>query len=245
MQQKTILIVAVTIVLTTVCVSLIFIGGLGVGLGLTGGLAPAALGPQQPATDSPPDYSPPERPLPRGQLLLEDDFSRQEWEAGDEADHRKGYANGQYFIVVDTSSYNFWSVAGESLRDFVIEVETVHLAGPEDNDYGLILRHQDDTNFYSFEISSDGFYTFTKLVDDELYEIIPWQQSDAINPGADSNRLRVEAGEASFTFYINDERVDAAFDTEFDQGDIGLIAGAYEEAGVHIAFDNLKIWAVE
>jgi hypothetical protein len=56
--------------------------------------------------------------------------------------------------------------------------------------------------------------------------------------------LRVEAVGPNFTFYINDELVDAAIDADFSQGDIGLLAGAYEEPGVHIAFDNLKVWEV-
>ena len=108
-----------------------------------------------------------------------------------------------------------------------------------------MLRYQDDDNFYSFEISSDGFYTFSKLVNNELYEIIPWQRSEAIRSGTEGNVLRVEVVGSNFTFYVNDELVDAAIDPEFGQGDIGFIAGTYEDAGTQIAFDNLKVWAVE
>ena len=88
------------------------------------------------------------------------------------------------------------------------------------------------------------YYTFGKLVDGEFFSIIPWQESEAINLGNDQNMLRVEAVGPNFTFYINDELVDAAIDADFSQGDIGLLAGAYEEPGVHIAFDNLKVWEV-
>jgi hypothetical protein len=146
---------------------------------------------------------------------------------------------------VDAQEYSFWSMAGETYDDFVLEVETVQLAGSDNNDYGVILRYQDDDNFYSFEISGDGLYTFNKLVNNELYEIIPWQRSAAIQPDPQSNVLRVEAVGSNFTFFINDELVDVAIDPEFAQGDIGLVAGTYENAGTHIAFDNLKVWAAE
>jgi hypothetical protein len=146
---------------------------------------------------------------------------------------------------VETETYSYWSLAGERLEDFVLEVETTQLAGPDDNDYGVILRHQDDANFYSFEISGDGYYTFTKLVDDELLEIIPWRESKAVHQGQRQNTLRVEAIGPDFSFYINDKLVDAAIDSDFSQGDIGLLVGTYEETGVEVAFDNLKVWAVE
>ena len=54
--------------------------------------------------------------------------------------------------------------------------------------------------------------------------------------------MRAEAIGPNFTFYINDELVDAAIDSDFSRGDIGLLVGTYEEPGTHIAFDNLKVW---
>jgi len=238
------MIVAVTVVLTVSCVCLIFAAGIGLGLGLTGSFDPVLSLQQQTATIVA-GYQPPERPLPRGELLLDDDFSRQRWKVYSDSEHRKGYADGRYFIAVDAQEYSFWSMAGEAYDNFVLEVETVQLAGPDNNDYGVILRYQDEGSFYSFEISGDGLYTFNKLVDNELYEIIPWQRSDAIQPGPQSNVLRVEAVDSNFTFFINDELVDVAIDPEFAQGDIGFVAGTYENAGTHIAFDNLKVWAAE
>ena len=244
MQQKTVMIVAVTVVLTASCVCLIFVGGIGLGLGLTDSFD-TILSRQQQAETTTAGYQPPERPMPQGELLLDDDFSRQRWKVYSDSEHHKGYADGRYFIAVDAQEYSFWSTAGETYGNFVLEVEAIQLAGPDNNDYGVILRYQDDGNFYSFEISGDGLYTFSKLMDGELYEVIPWQRSDAIQPGPQGNVLRVEAVNSNFTFFINGELVDVAIDPEFGQGDIGLVAGTYEDAGTQIAFDNLKVWAAE
>ena len=47
-----------------------------------------------------------------------------------------------------------WSVAmGKIFDDFTLDVDATPLAGPDDNDYGVIVRHVDDDNFYRFEIS--------------------------------------------------------------------------------------------
>jgi hypothetical protein len=241
-QNKTVILITI---LFLFCFCLTLAGGLGVGFGLSNTFESTMANQPEPTTPDPNTYEPPKRPAPQGRLLLEDDFSRERWRVLNDSEHRKGYEDERYFIFVETKEYSFWSVARETFQDFIMEVETSQLAGPDNNDYGVILRYQDDANFYSFEISGDGYYTFSKLVDDQLFDIIPWQESEAIEVGESRNKLRVEAVGPNFTFYINDELVDVAIDSEFSQGDIGLIAGTFQDSGVHIAFDNLKVWAVE
>jgi hypothetical protein len=242
MQQNKIIILALILIFLCTCVA--FFSGLGLGFGLGQEIETFTANSEETVTEEPGAYQSVERPAQKGQLLLEDDFGQPQWEVYDDGDHRKGYEEGQYFIVVEVEEFSYWSIAGKSLTDFILEVETTQVSGPDDNDYGLILRHQDDENFYSFEISGDGYYTFDKLVAGELFDIIPWQESETIRRGNDRNTLRVEAIGPNFSFYINDELVDAAIDSEFSQGDIGLVAGAYGQAGVYITFDNLKVWAV-
>lgn len=242
LQPKTILL---TTILFFLCGSLAFAGGLGLGFGLSDAFTLAPT-PEPTATATVVSvYEPVERPALRENLVLEDDFSRGGWDVVQDNHHRQGYEDEQYFIAVDTTDFSYWSVAGKTFDDFILEVETSQLDGPDNNDYGVILRYQDDDNFYSFEISGDGYYTFSKAVDGQYFSIIPWRESQAINPGHNTNLLRVEAVGSNFTLYINDELVDAAIDSEFSQGDVGLMAGAYEEAGTHIAFDNLKVWEVK
>lgn len=242
MPQARVIFIIVSILLF-LCAIAAFAGGLGLGFGLSSALAPTPT--PEPTATTVAVYQPPaERPAPRDNLVLEDDFSQERWGVSRDSNHRQGYENEQYFIAVEAKDFSYWSVAGVSFADFVLEVETNQVDGPDNNDYGLILRYQDDDNFYSFEISGDGYYTFNKAVERQFFSIIPWRESEAINLGSNSNLLRVEAVGPNFTLYINDELVDAAIDSDFSQGDIGLLVGTYEEPGAHIAFDNLKVWAV-
>lgn len=239
-------IVALVSVLASFCSCIALLAGVGLGFGLRDAFDQLRSDLAADDNASETAISPPaERPARRDRLLLEDDFSQPRWATGGDADHAKEYEDGRYVITAHAANYNFWSLAGESFENFVVEIETTQLAGPDDNDYGLILRHQDDANFYTFEISGDGFYAFSKLVEDEYLTIIPWQESEAIRQGEQTNHLRVKANGPNFTFYVNDERIDGAIDPAFSRGDIGLIAGDFEEPGVSIAFDNLKVWAVE
>ena len=239
-------IVAIVSILIFICSCVALLGGVGLGFGLRDAFDQLTANRSVNETTKETAISPPAgRPDGRNRLLLEDDFSRPRWEIGSDADHDKKYDDGQYVITAHVDNFSFWSLAGESFENFAVEIETTQLAGPDDNDYGLILRHQDDANFYTFEISGDGFYAFSKLVEDEYLEIIPWQESEAIRHGDQKNKLRVEAKGPNFTFYVNDQRLDGAIDPEFNRGDIGLITGAFDEPGVSIAFDNLKVWAAE
>lgn len=241
MQRNALITLAIILIFFCSCVA--FLGGMGIGYSLTeAGQEPPSEQPEPAAITT---YEPPERPAQRGVLLLEDDFSQKEWQAYVDNEHRQVYEDGRYVIGVEVTGYTYWSTAGDDFSNFIAEVETTQISGPDDNDYGLILRYQDEANFYSFEISGDGFYTFVKYVEDELFEIIPWQESHHIHQGNQTNTLRVEAVGPNFTFYINDALVDAAIDSEFSQGDVGLLVGTYDEPGVTIAFDNLKVWAVE
>ncbi len=237
-SQSTIIILAVIIILLCACFS--FISGLGLGFGLNEATNSPGFGLDE---VSDPDLS--ESPTEQGQLLFEDDFSAERWEVYQDNDHSKGYDDGRYFILVTEEGYDIWATAGRHFDDFILEVETSQLDGPDDNNYGVLLRYRDDSNFYRFEISSDGFYTFGKVVDDEFLDIISWIESDAIKQGNQDNVIRVEAVGSRFTFYINGKLVDTAIDSDFNRGDIGLLAGTYDEPGAHIVFDNLRVWGVE
>jgi hypothetical protein len=44
-------------------------------------------------------------------------------------------------------------------------------------------------------------------------------------------------------FYSDGEFVDEAFDSTLDQGEVALVAGSFDEAGLLSAFDNLRVSA--
>jgi hypothetical protein len=64
-------------------------------------------------------------------------------------------------------------------------------------------------------------------------------ESAAISAGH-NNHLQVIAKGNQFTFNVNGETVKTFSDGDFASGNLGLTGGSlFENAGVHIAFDNL------
>jgi len=139
-----------------------------------------------------------------------------------------------------------WGRGDIEASDFYLEVDTAHVAGPLDNELGVLFRYVDGDNFYFFAISSDGFYKLQRLVDGEWEQIIKWTQSDAINTGEESeNRLGLLAVGSRIVLLVNDEVLDEVEDDTFDTGTVALAAGTFDEGGVEVAFDNLSIWELE
>ena len=181
-------------------------------------------------------------------LLYSDDFSdtNSGWskKSSSPEEGDVGYKNGKYQILVlrDDSVVCTWVT--RSFRDFIIEVEATQEKGPDNSDYGIILRRSDLGNYYRFKISGLGYYGFDKKQSKKWNEILPWTRSAAIKAGRATNLIKVECEGDKFTFYVNGIKLRDCIDNSFASGDIGLIAGTHEDSGVQISFDNMKVWSV-
>jgi hypothetical protein len=89
-------------------------------------------------------------------------------------------------------------------RDFDLRVQARQISGPDDNAYGVAFRVRDPRNYYHFQISGDGWFRFSKVVEGRVEEITIWVPTDLVVPGAATNEIRVLAKDDEFSFYIND-----------------------------------------
>jgi hypothetical protein len=65
--------------------------------------------------------------------------------------------------------------------------------------------------------------------------------TDAVIQGDSTNHLRADCIGDSLTLYANGERLHAVTDSAFSSGDVGLIAGTFDEPGADIAFDDFVV----
>ena len=180
-----------------------------------------------------------------GAILFQDDFSHvpSGWGTWDRKGGTVSYENGGLRILVEETNFDFWSVAGRQYEDAVIEADATRSGGPEDNDFGLICRYQDNRNFYMFIISSDGYYGIVKLKDDQ-HSLIGAEQlqfSDKISLSQPTHKLRAECSGDLLKFSVDGIPLIEAHDSDFKKGDIGVMAGAYAQPGVDVLFDNVMV----
>jgi len=182
------------------------------------------------------------------EILFQDNFAYTNtgWDSVRNEDGMTDYDKGGYRIQVLDANTDYWANPGLSgLEDVSITVDVKKLAGPDDNDFAIICRYVDIDNFYAFLASSDGFYGITKVVAGEQ-EIIGQDEllpTDAIVQGADAvNTLRADCIGTTLTFYINGTQVAQEEDNSFSSGDVGLMAGTFDEPGTDVLFDNFVVY---
>ena len=184
-------------------------------------------------------------------ILFQDDFSQTTtgWDAHIGSDATTNYEDGQYLIGVEQAGVDVWAQPGLKLTNLTLEVDTTYAAGPLNNEYGVMCRYTrkgDKSDFYFFLISSDGYYAMGKVVANKRTILQPttgdFQPSSAILPDPTAvNRLSATCNGQHLSFSVNSTLLGEFDDDELSRGDIGLMAGTYDEVGVKIHFDNLVV----
>jgi hypothetical protein len=154
------------------------------------------------------------------------------------------YSGVEYHIAVYLTDYVAWGY-GPSLpvADYEVEIDTRHVGGPLANQVGPLVRYQvESSDFYWFQISSDGYYSVDLYYQGEFVNLVAWEPSPAINQGpAATNRVRALCRGDRFRFYANDVHLVDVTDATLRGGTVGLAAGTFDEPGAVIHFDNLIV----
>ena len=182
--------------------------------------------------------------MPEASLPWNDDFSdpTSGWQTESDATAEVGYQDGALRVLVKASNRLAWAFAGHEFTDFRLAVEATQVGGPDDNEYGVLVRMEDTAHFYRFSISGDGYYRAGKYSSGEWTLLNgDWTPAEAIRLGAATNLLEVVCQGATMTFLVNGVQLFQVEDADYRTGDVGLYAGSFFEPEVEIHFDNLRI----
>jgi len=177
--------------------------------------------------------------------LFSDDFSASNtgWDSATDEAGVTDYLEGEYQILVNQTDYYLWANPGKTFSDVRVEVD---LRAVEDRggDMGLICRYKDAENFYFLRITSDGYYGISKMVNGEESLLGNDQLivSDRIKTGTEANHLRADCVGDQLTLYVNGDMVADITDADLTSGDVGLIAGTFEQGGNDVRFDNFQVF---
>lgn len=185
-------------------------------------------------------------------ILFHDDFSDTDsgWDRFGDSDGLTDYTDNAYHIEIYLSEFTFWANPGIGdilPGDVRVEVDGTKVGGPDANDYGIICRYTESNagaNFYQFVITSDG-YAGIILVFESSQNVISTggllEPYDEIGQGVQTNHIRAECIGDTLTLSVNGSVLTSVVDSTLQSGDVGLIAGSYEESGVRIRFDNFLV----
>jgi hypothetical protein len=179
-------------------------------------------------------------------VLFHDDFSDTSsgWDSVRNGDGMTDYDANTYRIVVSQPNTDYWGNPGQDYEDVRVEVDAAKNDGSDNNDFGIICRYQDKSSFYAFLVSSDGFYAIAKVVGGEynLLGLDGMLPSDAIQQGQATNHVRADCVGTTLTLHVNGQQVYSVEDDTYASGDVGLIAGTFDEPGTDIRFDDFVVY---
>jgi len=122
--------------------------------------------------------------------------------------------------------YRDYHLSEKNLRDFSLAADVrINDASPEF--HGLMFRHQDGKNFYSFRITQTGKFAFDHWRDgnDSFANLLGPVESKAIRTGVGQiNNLKVVASGNQFDLYINGTRVGSVTDNSIAEGLTGFVS---------------------
>lgn len=196
-----------------------------------------------------PKTSPTTNPPPvqvQSNALFSDDFSSSSsgWDQVSESNKVTDYANGGYRMWLTDTQYDIWANPSQYFSGPVnVEVDVKKVAGPEDNDFGIICNYQDIDNYYVGLVSSDGYAVIMKRQDGSSTYLSSDQMQpvSGINSGSANNHLRFVCDNGDLTLYANGNQVAYVYDSSFSGGDVGLQVGTFDEGGVDMLFDNFVV----
>jgi hypothetical protein len=188
-----------------------------------------------------PSSAPLDQDKASGTVLFQDDFSRpvSGWRRFTSTEGTMDYNAAGYRVLVNALNTNFWSTPQQNFADVRMEVDAGKLGGPDANRIGLLCRFKNDA-YYFFMISSDGFYGIGIFAGGQgvLLGQNEMQPNNSIKTGLAVNHLRADCTGNTLTFYVNGFQVASVQDSTLKAGDVGLLAGTFDEPGVDVIFDN-------
>lgn len=179
--------------------------------------------------------------------LFQDDFtsSKSRWVNEQDEQFARQYQDGVYRIQVNVPWMNTWSYPrGLSFSDVRIDVKAQRVAGEKNNVFGILCRYQDGSNFYQLLVSSDGYYDISKVKNGKRVPLVDEQllPSELIPQDYDIMLLTAVCQGEQLELLVNGVPIIRATDGEFSEGNVGLLAGAFDRGGVEIYFDDFLVW---
>jgi len=179
--------------------------------------------------------------------VLWDDFSDKKsgWEHLQIDEGSAGYVGETYQIAVNVPNTDIFTTYARTFVNSEIIVKAARIEGSDNNNFGVICRFKDQENFYSGQISSDGFAGIFKVEDGE-YRLLGYQSMvpvPAIMGGREENKIEFECIEKTLTLSVNSVLADSQQDDTFKSGETGLIAGTVDGNIGVFQFDDITVSA--
>jgi hypothetical protein len=183
---------------------------------------------------------------PSGRALYSDDFEAPNgnWQEYELPEGQVEYAEGGLRFQIWEANSQLWSTPNVRFKDVHLEVEARKIDGGENDLFGLICRGQKAGGYYTFLISSDGYYGIGRLQDNQVHILGEGAMppSEIIQQGQARNRIGADCTGDLLALWVNGVKLAEYRDVTYKSGDVGLFAGVLGAEGTEVVFDNFTVY---
>ena len=179
-----------------------------------------------------------------GDVIYTNNFDNPDtWESFGLLDTQFGIGDGTYnaispgggYVVVTNSHVH---------QNVVIEVTASQSSTETTTSYGIECRAQVGNNSvgYYFMLSSSGRYGIRRGDGGRVVVLVEWTESNLINKGVATNKIRAVCIDDYLAMYVNDVFVAEARYDWLEEGNMGLVVNSPESTTIAVRFDDVTIW---
>ncbi len=173
-------------------------------------------------------------------VLYTDGFkdNRHRW-IEEETEESKAEINskGYYYLKHNALHRNYFSTQYlyfNEFESFQLSATIDQLGGSSESEYGIIYGMKDKLNYYTFTVSSDGYYHIYGSENGYLFELKKWSVAkDIINPVNRKNKLTILKKGTHIHFFVNNKLVHSDYHRKFFGHRFGLNVGSFSANRVY------------
>jgi hypothetical protein len=184
-------------------------------------------------------------------ILFSDSLSswRSEWFEEFEISNVKVFYSGGSLHIRNTNppTGSSWDLLKyRDFNDFMLDVDTKLVDGTPLNWQGVIVRLQDERNYYSLSISASGSYLIEKVEEGNIIVLAGPTSTSYINKGIGANNhIHCEVNGNTLSLWVNGHHLNTVTDSTFKQGTVGLTVDCSKaDSFSEVAFNNFVLTSI-
>lgn len=147
----------------------------------------------------------------------------------------------QLGILVDQENQTIVRSFDVEAGRYVIDLDVIpRSVRHSDHSFGVIFRYENELNYYSVELRTDGFVRLSRMIEGEYEAVTQWSRTRALTHGV-RNRLRVVVPGNQVVVYLNGVRILVEEEVSFTRGSFGVFAKSEDYPGTWVGFDNITV----
>jgi len=223
-------------------------------------LGPAADTPLPTQTQKP--LPPTETPAPTetlipvvtftGEILLEDDFSTENWGTLTDSDNSVEYDGEALRMQIFQENWFVWSTPNSEIYENIhVEVTVTNNDGEATTAFGIMCHQQEaGASYYYLAMTPGGEYAIAIAADGQSDIFFTnddqWADSGLITQNAASYRVGADCGNGALTLYVDGQLIDSVSDSTYTSGGAGLFTWSGDNvSAADVTFDDFIIRSLE